>query len=192
MSDSRRRALVAWVAYEVMPHEPAVRGWLRRRGVASDDIDDLIQEGYAKLSAIDAFEQIRRPDSFFFQVVRNLMLDQMRRARVLPIDLMGGDFAALRVSADEPSPESSAAARRELALVAELIRRLPERCRRVFELRRLEGLSQRQTAERLGVTESIVENEGVKAVRMILTALRQLEGEDVTGGAAHGRASNRL
>ena len=191
MSDSRH-ALVAWVAYEVMPHEPAVRAWLRRRGLSSDDIDDLIQEGYAKLSAIDAFEQIRRPDSFFFQVVRNLMLDQMRRARVLPIDLMGGDVASLRLRADEPSPEASAAARRELALVAELIRGLPERCRRVFELRRLEGLSQRQTAERLGVTESIVENESVKAVRTILAALRQLEGDEAVGGADHGRASNRL
>jgi RNA polymerase sigma factor (sigma-70 family) len=191
MLEDRRKALVAWVAYEVMPHEPAVRDWLRRRRVPPDDINDLIQEAYAKLSAIEGFEQVRRPDSFFFQTVRNLLLDQLRRAKVVRIDLTG-DFGPLWIRADEPSPEASTAARRELAVVAGLISRLPDRCRTIFQMRRIDGLSQRETAQALGITESIVENEALKAVRLIMKSLRQLEDGDVEGRAANDRATNRL
>ena len=40
-------------------------------------------------------------------------------------------------------------------------------------MRRFEGLSQREIARRLGVTESVVENEGVKGMRLIMQALRE-------------------
>jgi len=57
--------------------------------------------------------------------------------------------------------------------VLRLIDRLPDRCRRVFEMRKIQGLSQREIAARLGITETVVENEVVKGLRLISRALRQ-------------------
>ncbi len=54
-----------------------------------------------------------------------------------------------------------------------LIAALPERCRRIFEMRKIEGVSQREIARRLGVTEHVVENEAVRGLRAILAAMTE-------------------
>lgn len=191
MRNDFRQRLVTWVATSVMPHEPMVRGWLRRRLQSQEDIDDLIQDAYAKLSALESFDHIARPDTFFFQVVRNLLVDQIRRSRVVRIEA-ATDFDFPSVYTDEPTPERIAGARRELARVGQLIEGLPDRCRRVFTLRKVEGLSQREVAERLEVSESVVENEGVKGIRLILKAMREETGDPEYGGKiGHERASKR-
>src|SRR5438105_1861056 len=119
-----------------MPHEGAVRAWLVRSRVPRDEIDDLIQEAYCKLVGLENSDQIPRPDAYFFQTVRNLLTDKIRRAKIVRIDTVT-EIDALSVYSDEPSPERAALARRELAMVQRLIEALPERCRRVIELRRV-------------------------------------------------------
>lgn len=169
--DDRRRRIVLWVGAQVMPHEGDVRLWLRRARIAESDIDDLIQEAYCRMAALDSVDHIDRPDGYFFQIVRNLLIEQFRRARVVRFD------AAVEIdmlsSGEENSPERITAARRELARVQGLIADLPERCRRIFELRKIHGLPQREIARLLGVSESVVENDGAKGLRLILKALRQ-------------------
>jgi RNA polymerase sigma-70 factor (ECF subfamily) len=57
-----------------------------------------------------------------------------------------------------------------------MIDTLPPRCREVVRLRRIEGLSQRETAERLGLSENVVEKEirrGEQAVMTYRAALAQ-------------------
>jgi RNA polymerase sigma-70 factor (ECF subfamily) len=66
-------------------------------------------------------------------------------------------------------------AREQLRLVQRLIDNLPARCRGVFLLRRIEGLSQRQTAERLGVSENVVEKEVARGLRLIMDELAAIE-----------------
>lgn len=41
-----------WIAAHILPHEGEVRGWLRRHAhtLSAADVDDLIQEAYARLS----------------------------------------------------------------------------------------------------------------------------------------------
>ncbi len=168
----RHQRLVAWVSTQVMPHEPAVRAWLKRSMVSTEDADDLIQEAYANLASLDAFEQIARPDGYFFQIVRNLLTSQIRRARIVRIESVA-EIDTLVTGSDDPSPERVTAAKRELEMVQRVIAGLPDRCRRIFEMRKIEGLSQREIADRLKVTESIVENDGVKGMRLIMQAMRE-------------------
>jgi RNA polymerase sigma factor (sigma-70 family) len=169
--DENRRRIVAWVAAKVMPFEPSVHAWLRRSLVSQEDIDDLIQEAYCRLSSLDAVDHIARPDGYFFQTVRMLLTEQIRRSRIVRID-SATEIETLPIYSDEPSPERITAARRELAKVKQVIDALPDRCRRIFVLRKVHGVPQREIARMLGVTESIVENDGVKGMRLILQALR--------------------
>jgi len=80
---------------------------------------------------------------------------------------------------EELSPERIITARNELDRVRRLIRALPGRCRQVIELRKVHGLSQREIGRRLNISESVVENEGVKGMRILLKAL-QGDGMDDT------------
>ncbi|WP_116091813.1 RNA polymerase sigma factor [Sphingomonas crusticola] len=177
--DDRRRKLVVWVAQKVMPHEPAVRAWLARSMVAREDIDDLIQEAYCRIAALDSVTHVERPDAFFFQIVRNLLINQIRHARVVRIDAVT-EVEFHELHDDAPSPEQLAGDRREWTRVRRLLDRLPGRCQQIFEMRKLEGRSQREIAAALGVSENVVENESSNGLRMLLDALRQ-EGEQVAG-----------
>lgn len=187
MEDHRRRRIVAWVIAEVMPHEGNVRAWLQQSMVSKDDIDDLIQEAYCKLAGLASVEHIERPDGYFFQIVRNLLMDQMRRARIVRIETVG-ELGALDVSSDAPSPERIAAARRELAKVRRLIAGLPGRVRQIMEMRKIEDLPQKEIAKRLGVSESVVENDGVKGLRLIMEALRAEAAAPDTTETTHEHA----
>ncbi len=190
IEDEGRRRIVAWVAQCVMPHEGKVRAWLARSRMSKEDIDDVIQEAYCRLSALDGFAAVDRPDAYFFSIARNLLASQMRRAKIVEIEAVA-ELEALSPFDDAPSPERAASARVELDRIRELVAALPERCRRIFELRKIEGLPQREIAARLGVSESVVENEGARGVRLILAALRSQEEAGVAaierGAAAQGR-----
>lgn len=172
----RRRELVAWVAREVMPHEPVVRAWLHARMVPADEIDDLIQDGYCRIAGLEAFGHIDNPGAFFLTIVRNLLANKWARARVVRIDAIA-EIDAMAGADEAPGPERQAGDRRELGRVRALMAALPDRCRRILELRRIDGCSQREVAEIMDVTETIVENETVRGLRLIMEALRAQGGK---------------
>lgn len=171
----KRRELVLWVAHRVMPHEPVVRAWLARSSVSREDADDIVQEAYCRISALSETDSIARPGAFFFQVVRNILLNQIKRARIVRIDALT-EIDLLVLDDDLPSPERSAGDRLEWDRIRALIDTLPERCRQIFELRKVEGLSQREIATRLGITENVVENEAANGLRALVAQLR-LQGD---------------
>lgn len=169
--DLDRARRVAWVSAEILPLEPAVRRWLKRSGLPQDQIDDLLQEAYCRFAGLASVDHILSPSAYFFQVARTLRADALRRSRVVSID-SATEIDSLNVLSEEPSPERVVAARRELDRVLQLIERLPDRCRKIVELRKIQGLSQKEIAARLGITETIVENEVVKGIRIISRILR--------------------
>ena len=146
-----------WIADHILPWEAEVRRWLRRytRTLFADDIDDLIQEAYARLWSAD-FTHIRNGRSFLYTVVRNALRDQRRRACVVQIECVA-EMDALDVD-ETPGPERWVSARQQYELLLRVLEQLAPQRRRVYQLRKFEELSQREIAERLGVTEKTVEN----------------------------------
>ncbi|WP_260597417.1 RNA polymerase sigma factor [Sphingomonas endolithica] len=134
------------------------------------DIEDLVQESYAILAALDRVDHIQRPRNYFFEVAKSVVLQSLRRSRVVAIDAQL-NAEILKIPEDGPTPERVAADRQELAAVAALIGALPDRCREVFTLRKLHGLSQREVATRLGIAESTVEKHLVKALASLADAI---------------------
>jgi len=170
-----REEIIAWVGSQVLPHEADVRAWLRRRGLPADQIDDAVQEAYCRIAALDQVGHIASGRKYLFETARNIVLEQIRRARIVRIDTVM-EIELHAIEEDELSPERIASSRRELQRVGNLIAALPERCRRIFELRRINGIPQREIARMLGVTENVVEAQAVRGLKLILKALA---GEDL-------------
>lgn len=164
--------LIAWLGREILPHEADVRLWLGRSQLQWSEVEDVIQEAYCRLSALKNTAHITNPRAYFFTVARNVVMDHLRRARVVRMETVA-EIDSLNVPWDSPTPETIAGARQELARVSELIAHLPDRCRRIFVMRKIEGLSQREIAAALGVTETIVENDVVRGLRLILKAIAE-------------------
>ena len=180
-----RAEIVAFVGGQILPHEADVRAWLRRTGSLPADIDDVIQETYCRLAALDSVSHIASGRAYFFRTARNIAIEKIRRARIVRIDCVT-EIDALNVIDDEPSPERVVAGRRELGRVQQLIEELPERCRQIFTLRRIHGLSQKEIAARLGVTENVVETQSARGLRLILRALSEATTQDQSAvGKAH-------
>jgi RNA polymerase sigma-70 factor (ECF subfamily) len=162
---SHARAL--WLSKHVLPHEPALRAWLKQRRVVDLDIDDIVQESYAKLAALESVEGIKHPKNYFFQTAFSIVATHVRRSRVVSIYAVE-DIDSLNATADEPSPERQLQDRDELRRIAEAIASLPEPSREVFILRRVDGYSQREVAARLKLTENSVEHHMAKAIRFMM------------------------
>jgi RNA polymerase sigma-70 factor (ECF subfamily) len=165
--------MMAWVGREILPHEADVRAWLRRT-LDPDDLEDVIQEAYCQIAGLEDVGHIGSGRAYFFVTARRIVLMRLRRARVVRIETVT-EIENLSIVGDEPSPERIVAGRHELLRVRSLIEGLPDRCRRIFELRKIEGLSQREVARKMGVSEHIVENDVGKGLKLILKALA--EGE---------------
>ena len=160
----------SWLARNVLPHEPALRAWLRRRRVDGLETDDIIQETYAVLAGVASVDHIAAPRAYAFQIAQSLIYRHVRRARIARFEPLG-DVEGMDQAHDAPSPEHQVWARDELRHVTELIAGLPARCREAFTLRRIEGLSQRDVALRLGITESTVEKHIGRALRSLMCAM---------------------
>lgn len=161
-SDERAR----WLAHYILPHEPALRSWLLRRRIDGLEIDDVVQETYTRLSTAASVDGILDHRNYMFKTAYSVIMTHLRRARVVPMQ----SFAQMDTEAfvyDEPDPEAIAADRDELRRLGEAIARLPGRMRETFVLRRVEGISQRDVARRLGVTESTVEKQMTHAFRRL-------------------------
>ncbi len=159
----------AWLARNVLPHEAALRAWLRQKYTLGIEVDDIVQETYAILAALESVDEIRNPRSYAFQTAHSLILAHLRRSKIVSIR-SASDLELAGALSDTPSPEQVAEDRDELARVAQALRDLPPKVREVFILRRVQGLSQRETAERLGITENSVEKRISQGIRVLLAA----------------------
>ena len=81
------------------------------------------------------------------------------------------DVAVFDALVDEVSPERHVGAKQELQSLALAFDALSDKCRRIVWLRRIEGLSQRQTAERLGLREAAVESQLARGMRSLARAV---------------------
>lgn len=165
------RERVRWVARHILPAEPTVRATLSRSGAEPHEIDDLIQDAYCKFASLASVDHIDRPEAFFMQVAKNLWRDRLRREKIIQFEEFTETTIPL-VNEVEPSVEATISARHELGLVEKVLAALPDRCRTIFTLKRIEGLSQRAISQRLGVTENVVENDVRKAVKVLQDELR--------------------
>lgn len=156
-------------------YEDSLMRYLTRCWRHRDDIHDLRQEAYVRVYEAAAQCRPRAPKSFLFTTARNLMADRLRRSRVVSIEAKA-DLESLAAHIDEISPEHHAVARDDLRTLARAFEQLTPRCREVVWLRRVEDLSQREVAERLGVAENVVEKQIAKAMRRFADALCRERG----------------
>jgi RNA polymerase sigma-70 factor (ECF subfamily) len=155
-----------WFIREILVHERALMRYLLRSWYRRDEIHDLRQDIYVRVYEAAAKARPAMPKSFMFTTARHLMTDRLRRARVVSIDAVG-DLDALNVLIDEISPERRLSARQELKQLTDAFDRLPDRCREVVWLRRVEELSQKEVALRMGIGEKTVEKQIAKGMRLI-------------------------
>ncbi len=153
--DQSVQARERWFEEEVRPLEPALRAFLNRRYPTLVDADDVVQESFLKTFLAWQRGRLTSVRGFLFTVAGNATISLFRRRKSLvawPVN----ELPAVRVIEDDVNVVEDVCSREELALIAEAIAELPERCRQVAVLRLLRGCDCGDIARELGISEQTV------------------------------------
>ncbi len=158
-------------------HRDALLRFLRARG-AGDNAEDILQELWLRVADMDD-SAIISPLPYLYRSANNLMNDHYRtsqRARQRDLDWSEVNCGTGEVS-NLPLPDRALVARQQLAEIEAQIGKEGPRVFRTFWRFRINGVSQRQLAEEMGISLSAVEKDLQKAYRA-LAAWRESKDAD--------------
>lgn len=161
----------------------ALKRYLRRFIHSREAADDLAQEAFLRAFAAESKRAIETPKAFLFKVAKNLALNELARQSSVPIEPLG-DLESQQVLEDssQASGDDVVHNRERIRLLARAVAALPPQCAKVFILRKMQGLSQKEIAARLNISVRTVENHvalGLSRCRAYMRA--QGAAEDING-----------
>lgn len=134
-----------------------LRQRLARRLGSSDWAEDALQDTYLRLDGTELVGEIRNPGAYLFRAAINIALnrrrDENRRLGAAEIERL------LHIADDAPDALRLIEGRADLMKLKQAMAELPPRPRAILLAARLEGLSRREIADRLGISVSMVEKE---------------------------------
>jgi RNA polymerase sigma factor (sigma-70 family) len=147
----------------------------RTRSMAA--AEDLVQELYLKVAAIDPGDDVRSPVALLYRMAANALIDHVRSAqrgarRDAEWRLDNRAILAGEDVVGEPAADETLIARERVRLLAEAVAALPPQMGRAFRLHKLEGLSQAETAQAMGVSRKMIEQHIQAAIRHLVQKLR--------------------
>lgn len=153
-----------WFAEEVQPYESQLRSYLINKFPTLEDVDDVIQESYARLLKTRLSRQVNQPKALLFTIARNIVYDLFRRKKVLQFDSLA-QFSDLSVLDDKATVAEIISLRDEINLLTQAVESLPKRCRHVMTLRMVYGLRNKEIAKDLGISPHTVKAHLAKGMR---------------------------
>lgn len=147
--------------------------------VKPQDIDDIVQETFVRSYEAELKHEIKYPRTFMLKTVRNLALNHVSR--------WDNKYAtSMEDLPESPVPLVSASLEREFEskerfrMFCRAIDKLPAQCRKAFVLKKVYGLSQKEIAAYLKVSESTVEKHIAKGMLKCLEYMEAMGGEAAT------------
>ena len=126
---------------------------------------------YARLIRARESGRVKNAKNYLFTTALHAALDLLRRRKVVSFEQVG-EFDRLSVLEERPDACETASRNEELEILRQAMYALPTRCRQVFTLRKLYGLSHREIAQQLKVSEKTVEEQVNRAMRRCAAFLR--------------------
>ncbi len=138
-------------------YKTALKYFISGYVVNSQDVDDVCQETFLRTYQSSLKNEVKTPKSFMFQVAKNLILSDFRRAStqlneyVEDIDLVDSHLELENL-------EASTLAQEKLGVMCEAIAGLPNKCRQVVVMRKVYGMKTKDIAKRMNISTITVSN----------------------------------
>lgn len=155
----------------------------------TSEAEEIAHDAYLRIYPVAEKPSTRQPEALLYVTARRLAINRLKRRSISPIARDSAD--ADGAMAQTPGVPQQVIARQELSLLEQAIAGLPEGCRTVLLLRKVELLSHREIADRLGIAISTVEKQHARALRLLRAALPAETTRTVaSASAASPRASS--
>ena len=146
-----------------------LRRYLTRLLGNPGEAQDVAHDAYMRVYPSLTNHSARRPEALLYTAARRLAINRLKRRSISP--LARDAFIPEMSASTEPGVEQQVMARQELEILEEAISQLPDGCRVVLLLCKIEQLSHREIAARLAIAVSTVEKQHARALRLLRTAL---------------------
>jgi len=144
--------------------EGSLKSYLKRFLVRQQDVEDVVQETFARAYRAEQKCEIHSPKSFLFRVARNLALSELTRKSTKMVESIG-DVEELNVFNDISSVSRSHEVDRSVDDLREVVESLPPQCRKVLLMRKGYGFSHKEISSRLGISTKTIEKHLSKALK---------------------------
>jgi RNA polymerase sigma factor (sigma-70 family) len=149
-------------------HRPLL-AWLRQRLSVAADADDVAQETWIRLMRYEGASGIASPKSMLYTVAAHVACDQERMSRARRKNMhLSIDDEDFDIASREPSVDRVVEGVEAYKNVCEQIEQLPPKCRRVFLLSRMHGMTYPQIAAHCGISVKMVEKHISHALLVLL------------------------
>ncbi len=191
---SALRPIDRWFIDEVLPHETAFLDAARRLERDPEAANDLVQEAFLRLFAMEGWASIGNPRHYVLRMLRNIAIERLRRARIVEFQRIS-EIDDFDVEDDAPDQFRILSGREMVARVNAALNAMPERCRTVFIRRRFDEQAPREIASELGISLSTMEKRLARAVVLLGRALdfggtRDWQEPKSEAQAPHDEAAN--
>jgi RNA polymerase sigma factor (sigma-70 family) len=146
-----------------------LRRYLTRLLGNTTEAQDVAHDAYLRVYPTGDKTAADQPEAVLYTTARRLAINRLKRRSISPFSLDG--TAVDTAASAAPGVAQQVMARQELRLLEDAIAQLPEGCRAVLLLRKVELLSHREISERLGIAVSTVEKQHARALRLLRAAL---------------------
>lgn len=133
---------------------------------------DILHDALIRFAISTSPDRTAHPEAYLHTIVRNLIIDgHKEQLRFLPLLHQDGVSTALDMDHPlVPSSEHLVDLQQRLIILQNIIDLLPARCKEVFWLFKIEGLSQQVIADQLGISVNMVQKHLIRAMLDLLEA----------------------
>ena len=185
------RDIDIWFADHVFAFKQEHRRYALSLVRQQEEAEELVQEAYARLFALEEWAGIANPHAFTMRIIRNLAIERFRRADVVRLD-QGAMLTSLEIADQDPTPDVIAMDRSELSHIVQVMQDMPPRMREALHLRRIEGLPPALVAERMNISVSTVETHLVRGLKLLVERRDRLNGSMKAEQASQCESRERL
>lgn len=155
--DGRGEKLNQWLIEHILPNEGLLRARIFSWCLPADiDVDDIMQETYAKLAVLDTVDNIEFPMAYFLQAARSVLMSHFRRSRRVETKAIDeGEW--LEIADDSPLPDKQVSDAQQLTILSRAVSEMSEPIQSAFVLRFVHERSHREIGERLKISENAVQ-----------------------------------
>jgi RNA polymerase sigma factor (sigma-70 family) len=146
-----------------------LRRYLARLLGNNAEAQDVAHDAYLRVYPKVQDQSALKPEAVLFTTARRLAINRLKRRQIAPFVPAAAELDS--AAAATPGVAQQVMARQEWQDLEQAIAQLPEGCRTVLLLRKIELLSHQEIAERLGIAVSTVEKQHARALRLLRTAL---------------------
>lgn len=137
------------------------------------EAQDIAHDAYLRVYPKLEDHSARKPEALLYTTARRLVFNRLKRRKISPI--AGGEANYETAASSQPGVAQQVMARQEFQQLERAIAQLPEGCRNVLLLRKVELLSHQEIGQRLGIAVSTVEKQHARALRLLRSYLTAAE-----------------